>query len=149
MQVPSGLYPNRPPGTFCWLKAAAIPLRGSTCDNGKFGCVSGVVDGRGNGSNSGGGYKPDLQWQPSYVAGSNESLPSGVSSCAVGGGMVFVGQRGAGVEPILVLNAEGKAVRGFGIDEVRLSLCGGHWLDRCNVLCWCVMYHCIVFPIYQ
>lgn len=84
-----------------------------------------MVDGRGNGSNSG-GYKPDLHWQPSYVAGSNGSTPSGVSSCAVGGGMVFVGQRGAGVEPILVLNAEGKAVRGFGNGEVRLSLCGGH-----------------------
>eukprot|EP00750_Incisomonas_marina_P028220 INCI6538.2.p1 GENE.INCI6538.2~~INCI6538.2.p1 ORF type:complete len:523 (-),score=64.15 INCI6538.2:114-1682(-) len=42
--VPDGLYPNRPQGTFCWLKAAAIPLQGDTCDNGKPGCVSGVVE---------------------------------------------------------------------------------------------------------
>jgi diketogulonate reductase-like aldo/keto reductase len=42
--VPDGLYPNRPSGTFCWLKAAAIALKGNTCDNGKPGCVSGVVN---------------------------------------------------------------------------------------------------------
>ena len=41
--VPDGLYPNRPAGTFCWLKASAIALKGTTCDNGKPGCVSGVV----------------------------------------------------------------------------------------------------------
>jgi len=28
--VPDGLYPQRPPGTFCWLKEAAIPLKGDT-----------------------------------------------------------------------------------------------------------------------
>lgn len=28
--VPDGLYPNRPQGTFCWLKASAIPLQGDT-----------------------------------------------------------------------------------------------------------------------
>eukprot|EP00912_Choanoflagellata_sp_UC4_P000784 UC4_evm1s493 len=42
--VPSGLYPNRPQGNFCWLKAAFIPLKGSTCDNGKPGCISGVLN---------------------------------------------------------------------------------------------------------
>lgn len=42
--VPAGLYPKRPPGTFCWLKAAPISLKGSTCDNGRPGCVSGVVN---------------------------------------------------------------------------------------------------------
>ena len=42
--VPDGLYPDRPAGIFCWLKAAAIPLKGSTCDNGKPGCVSGGVN---------------------------------------------------------------------------------------------------------
>ena len=42
--VPSGLYPKRPPGTFCWFKAAPISLKGATCDNGKPGCVSGVVN---------------------------------------------------------------------------------------------------------
>ena len=42
--VPDGLYPSRPAGTFCWLKAAAIPLSAPTCDNGKPGCVSGVVN---------------------------------------------------------------------------------------------------------
>ena len=42
--VPDGLYPSRPAGTFCWLKAAAIPLDAPTCDNGKPGCVSGVVN---------------------------------------------------------------------------------------------------------
>ena len=29
---------------FCWLKAKAIVLKGSTCDNGHPGCVSGVVN---------------------------------------------------------------------------------------------------------
>jgi len=115
--VPSGLYPNRPPGTFCWLKAAAIPLRGSTCDNGKAGCVSGVVAGRG-GPTTGGGYQRDKTWHPSYTAGSNGSMPTGVSSCAVDGDTVYVGQRGAGVEPILVLNVEGVVTRGFGSGEV-------------------------------
>ena len=118
--VPAGLYPSRPPGTFCWLKAAAIPLRGSTCDNGKAGCVSGVVAGRGGGSSTGGGYQPDPLWHPTYTAGSNGSLPSAVSSCAVGGSAVYVGQRGAGVEPILVLDTQGKVTRGFGSGEVRL-----------------------------
>ena len=42
--VPSGLYPDRPAGTFCWLKSATIDLKGSTCDNGKPGCMSGVVN---------------------------------------------------------------------------------------------------------
>ena len=42
--VPAGLYPNRPPGTFCWLKAVPLDLKGSTCDNGKPGCISGVVN---------------------------------------------------------------------------------------------------------
>jgi len=42
--VPDGLYPNRPPGTFCWLKAANIPLQGERCDNGKLGCVSGTME---------------------------------------------------------------------------------------------------------
>jgi hypothetical protein len=42
--VPDGLYPKRPAGTFCWLKAAPIALKGNTCDNGKPGCVSGVVN---------------------------------------------------------------------------------------------------------
>ena len=35
---------GRRPGTFCWLKAAPIALNDSTCDNGRRGCVSGVVD---------------------------------------------------------------------------------------------------------
>lgn len=42
--VPDGLYPSRPAGTFCWLKAVPIDLKGDTCDNGKPGCVSGVVN---------------------------------------------------------------------------------------------------------
>ena len=42
--VPDGLYPSRPAGTFCWLKARPLELKGSTCDNGKAGCVSGVVN---------------------------------------------------------------------------------------------------------
>jgi len=42
--VPAGLYPKRPPGTFCWFKAVPLTLKGSTCDNGKPGCVSGVVN---------------------------------------------------------------------------------------------------------
>ena len=42
--VPAGLYPDRPPGTFCWLKASVIALKGSTCDNGRKGCVSGIVN---------------------------------------------------------------------------------------------------------
>jgi len=41
--VPDGLFPSRPPGTFCWLKATPLALKGSTCENGKPGCVSGVV----------------------------------------------------------------------------------------------------------
>ena len=44
--VPDGLYPSRPAGTFCWLKAMPLALKSATCDSDKPGCVSGVVNRR-------------------------------------------------------------------------------------------------------
>jgi hypothetical protein len=113
--VPAGLYPSRPPGTFCWLKAAKIDLKGSSCDNGKPGCVSGVV--------SRAGYVQDLTWKPTFPS-ANHGEPTGVASCAVGpNGTVYVGQRSPTVHPILSLNHQGVVTGGFG-DKMVKSLHG-------------------------
>lgn len=37
-------YPKRPQGAYCWLKAKPIALKGTMCDNGHPGCVSGIVN---------------------------------------------------------------------------------------------------------
>ena len=104
--VPAGLYPSRPPGTFCWFKANEISLKGVTCDNGKAGCVSGVVAPT--------SYTLDTTWKPTY-ASKGGAQPSGIASCAVGlHGEVFVGQRGAGINPILTLTPNGTSTGGFG-----------------------------------
>lgn len=43
--VPDGTYPRseRPAGTFCFLKNAAARSQGSTCENGKPGCIAGTL----------------------------------------------------------------------------------------------------------
>ena len=37
-------YPSRTQGAHCWLKAVRIKLKGTACDNGHSGCISGVVN---------------------------------------------------------------------------------------------------------
>ena len=37
-------YPKRPQGAYCWLKAKPIALKGTACDNGHPGCISGIVN---------------------------------------------------------------------------------------------------------
>jgi|EP01046_Picozoa_sp_COSAG06_P038054 hypothetical protein len=60
-------------------------------------------------------YTQDLAFKPVYAA--NASAVTGVSACAVGTGSdphVYVGQRGKGAPPILVMDKTGKVLRGFG-----------------------------------
>ena len=72
-------------------------------------------------------YKQVTAFHPTYPP--NASAVTGVSACAVGTGSdqsVYVGQRGKGAPPILVLDSTGKLLRSFGQDADIGTMHGMH-----------------------
>ena len=72
-------------------------------------------------------YKQVTAFRPTYPP--NASAVTGVSACAVGTGSdqsVYVGQRGKGAPPILVLDSTGKLLRSFGQDADIGTMHGMH-----------------------